>query len=144
MPLSKAQMRVVLWPSQDGRRVGNVFRTEQDRVQQDRVLVLIGPVVPRRSCTPSMLSQLTLITIKPLVCALEAAKNMPPLPHEEVLVAKAPANCVVPRAIIGAPRAKRPAPHNMLHPPLQRNSKRLALPPPGVCVYICMCVHHMI
>ena len=42
--------------SHDAKRLSQVFREPENRL-----LVLIGPVVPRRSCTPAMLSQVPVL-----------------------------------------------------------------------------------
>lgn len=83
-------VRVVLWPSQDDKQLSHVFRPtaiEWPRLNDSacyhgddaahgvlrppphKVLVLLGPVVPRRSCSAAKLSQLTLLTLSPLVRA---------------------------------------------------------------------------
>jgi hypothetical protein len=49
------QLRIVMWPSQDAKRLSHVFRS----ATSNRLLVLLGPVVPRRSCTAAMLNQVS-------------------------------------------------------------------------------------
>ena len=59
-------LRVVMWPSQDAKRLSQVFRS----ASSNRLLVLLGPVVPRRSCTAAMLNQVSSLlthSVRPLL-----------------------------------------------------------------------------
>jgi hypothetical protein len=77
--VQQQRVRVSLWPSQDGKRLGQVFRDSTAAISKDthhRALVVLGPVVPRTACSPAVLSQLTLISLKPLISVLEEKKRL--------------------------------------------------------------------